>query len=946
MSEAAGQPLVSCIMPTRDRRQFVPRAVQLFLDQDYPRRELLVLDDGDDPVAELIPADPRIRYERLPRRAVLGAKRNQACRLAEGELIAHWDDDDWSASWRLSHQVAALLESGADICGLSELYFLDPAAGKAWRYEYPTIGLRPWVAGGTMCYRKDLWRRHRFPEVTAGEDTRFLWSGRPRVLALPDPGIYVATIHPANTSPKRPHGSRWQAVDPAMLAALMAGEQPAAPPESSAPAAAEPAGAQVTISIPYRGCGDYVVQAVRSALAQTHRNLTVVVVNDGDPVPPWDLLAGIDDPRLVCFDLDRNRGRYFADAVVLAATASPYFAPQDADDWTEPDRIATLLRTLRETHSVGVFSGHVEHYPGGQARPVRLDRVRQPVGDRLVHRALHVGLFDADALRALGGYYAGFRVGYDTLLVTLLQMTGPVAFVDQHLYHRRMRAESLTSARATGMASAHRRAVAAKLARLFATARSAHRAYLDGQIDVQELQRRIRELLEQATPAADRQAIQDAAAELAPRLRRAAEAGTAQRRPDPARTERRRPTVQTLLADEALWGGRWSIDRAVAVELAARLARRRPAHILEAGSGASTLLLAAHAAATGARAVALEHDPRYAARTTELLRRAGLQDDVELVSAPLQPLPCPDGRSHPWYGVTPPGPVDFLLIDGPPTRHGRQAALFAVARHLTDGWEAWLHDGDRPGERDCVAVWQRHLGVQATPVPVGRNGLWVLGAVAAPPRLPERTAVALDAGRRPELLQPTVDALELAAPGLLAQAPLVVLDDGAEPALEGSPLVDLRLRRPARCPEGEATSLLLEAARLAQVELILHLGGGWVAATTDAGWLERAAAILRSAPDVGQVRLRHSAERVLDHHMVTRRPLEWRDRGGWLWSPSAHFTFNPSMLRAADLARVLPAASERAAQERFLELRLASAQLLPGVFHHRTAAAPARNVPA
>jgi glycosyltransferase involved in cell wall biosynthesis len=98
----APPPLVSCIMPTADRRRFVPQAIRRFLGQDYPCRELVVVDDGADPVADLIPADARIRYFRSEPGLSLGAKRNLACRLARGALIAHWDDDDWAARWRVS----------------------------------------------------------------------------------------------------------------------------------------------------------------------------------------------------------------------------------------------------------------------------------------------------------------------------------------------------------------------------------------------------------------------------------------------------------------------------------------------------------------------------------------------------------------------------------------------------------------------------------------------------------------------------------------------------------------------------------------------------------------------------------------------------------------------------------------------------------------------------
>src|SRR5262249_35755349 len=129
------RPLVSCIMPTHNRRAFVPRAIQQFLAQDYAHRELVIVDDGPDMVADIIPADPRIRYVRFERRMTLGAKRNTACQLAHGEVIVHWDDDDWIASWRLSYQVRALLQHpGADVCGLARIMFYDPGERRAFEY--------------------------------------------------------------------------------------------------------------------------------------------------------------------------------------------------------------------------------------------------------------------------------------------------------------------------------------------------------------------------------------------------------------------------------------------------------------------------------------------------------------------------------------------------------------------------------------------------------------------------------------------------------------------------------------------------------------------------------------------------------------------------------------------------------------------------------------------
>src|SRR3954447_10293322 len=104
-------PLVSCVMPTRNRRRFVRQAIWYFLRQDYPEKELLVVDDGEDGVSGLVPADDRPRHIRLDQRASLGAKRNLGCELARGELVAHFDDDDWIGPGRLDAQVVELERS-------------------------------------------------------------------------------------------------------------------------------------------------------------------------------------------------------------------------------------------------------------------------------------------------------------------------------------------------------------------------------------------------------------------------------------------------------------------------------------------------------------------------------------------------------------------------------------------------------------------------------------------------------------------------------------------------------------------------------------------------------------------------------------------------------------------------------------------------------------------
>jgi glycosyltransferase involved in cell wall biosynthesis/predicted O-methyltransferase YrrM len=197
-------------MPTYDRRRFVPRAIAQFQNQDYPSKELIIVDDGTDPIADLVPDDPRIRLIRLPRRMSVGAKRNIACENSAGEFIAHWDDDDWNAPHRLSCQAQRLLNSDASICGLKDLLFLDIRTTKAWEYNYPA-NQRPWLSGNSLLYRKDYWSAHRFSDINVGEDSRFVWTADAhRLLAVADADFHVGLIHGTNVSPKHVDGPWWK----------------------------------------------------------------------------------------------------------------------------------------------------------------------------------------------------------------------------------------------------------------------------------------------------------------------------------------------------------------------------------------------------------------------------------------------------------------------------------------------------------------------------------------------------------------------------------------------------------------------------------------------------------------------------------------------------------------------------------------------------------------
>jgi len=80
----------SCIMPTAGRRRWLPQP-SVFLRQDYPNRELVILDDGDVTVEDLIPIIDWLRRIIVVTRQIRDTA--ATCRMRSrrpGAMILHW----------------------------------------------------------------------------------------------------------------------------------------------------------------------------------------------------------------------------------------------------------------------------------------------------------------------------------------------------------------------------------------------------------------------------------------------------------------------------------------------------------------------------------------------------------------------------------------------------------------------------------------------------------------------------------------------------------------------------------------------------------------------------------------------------------------------------------------------------------------------------------------
>lgn len=195
-------PFVSVLCPTRDRRTFLPAMLAVYDRFEWPkdRRELIVVDDGRDNVADVFAGREDVRYEHLGVRVALGSKRNRLAELATAEIHVNLDDDDWSPPDRIARAVA-LLTDNVDVVGRSDLAFWDGATDTV-RVQ-PRVGPKH-VTAGSMAYRAGWWRAHRWMPDPHTEERQFLANFTARVVQPDGPSWrwLLAIGHGGNLLPK------------------------------------------------------------------------------------------------------------------------------------------------------------------------------------------------------------------------------------------------------------------------------------------------------------------------------------------------------------------------------------------------------------------------------------------------------------------------------------------------------------------------------------------------------------------------------------------------------------------------------------------------------------------------------------------------------------------------------------------------------------------------
>lgn len=153
--------------------------------------------------------------------------------------------------------------------------------------------------------------------------------------------------------------------------------------------------------------------------------------------------------------------------------------------------------------------------------------------------------------------------------------------------------------------------------------------------------------------------------------------------------------------------GSWKADTYFLHRIVDTIEQARPAHVVELGSGATSLVIArALALHGGGRLHSYDQHAPFVAAMHEWLAEHDLAADFHHA-----PLTTRDVRwPGLWYALNDvPGSIDVLVIDGPPWAvhpfaRGMAERLFAL---IAPGGTILLDDAARPGERYVAQRWKK-----------------------------------------------------------------------------------------------------------------------------------------------------------------------------------------------------------------------------------------------
>ena len=112
---------------------------------------------------------------------------------------------------------------------------------------------------------------------------------------------------------------------------------------------------QLSVILPVYNAERYVAESVRSILEQTFTDFELLVIDDGSTDNSAAVVRGFSDPRIRIITNAENKGQTRAFNIGAREAKGEFIARQDADDRSEPTRLAEQLAHMRANPSIALL---------------------------------------------------------------------------------------------------------------------------------------------------------------------------------------------------------------------------------------------------------------------------------------------------------------------------------------------------------------------------------------------------------------------------------------------------------------------------------------------------------------------------------------------------------------------------------------------------------------
>lgn len=207
---------------------------------------------------------------------------------------------------------------------------------------------------------------------------------------------------------------------------------------------------KVTVVMAAFNAGSYLTESIDSIVNQTYSNFELLVVDDGSTDESVSEVMSLTRDSRVRFFFRSNAGKAAAINSVLSEARGEFFAFQDSDDVSSPNRLEVMLAKFEEFPEMyGLFSGAYLIRDG--RREAEIGRDRGDLECRAIMDRFRIpghdptAMFRMDIVRELG-MNEELRIGQGWDLALRVGERGPIRSIRQPLYGYRVRGDSVTRA--------------------------------------------------------------------------------------------------------------------------------------------------------------------------------------------------------------------------------------------------------------------------------------------------------------------------------------------------------------------------------------------------------------------------------------------------------------------------------------------------------------------